>query len=221
MFEFLKPQRMAQNSGRAGVFVILFDASGSMSGLMPDAQRAADVARKSMPTSRMFAFGARVAEVPPGRDFPDIGAGWTDMANALAAISPLSPTRTVLISDGYADNHTTAIEAARTISGAIDTIWCYGAGDNAETDFGRRTLLEISCGGRGRHFDLGPGSQHRTLEQIFQQSIVTVLTGTVYHHHYRPSEHVHHGAPGQQSIGGSAPQITVSRSPSQPARLKW
>lgn len=142
--------RLASRLNPGGPMVIVADVSASMTGrawgahsritLLSDA---VDHVRQQQPC-RIIAFSTEPvldpAVLPPA-------GGSTNMARAIALAGTLSPSRTLIISDGEPDDETAALRAAETLTGIIDTLYIGPEESARAIDFLRR----LAAAGLGKY----------------------------------------------------------------------
>lgn len=100
------------------------------------------------PKIRIIAFSYMAKEVTP--DLLPHPCGGTDLAGALTYAAKFTPRKTVVISDGLPDDERAALEAAQTLTGSIDTIYC-GPDGHPALDFLRQ--LSRDTGGTSVQWD--------------------------------------------------------------------
>jgi hypothetical protein len=83
-------------------------------------------------------------------------SGGTALELALHLATEKTPRSTLVISDGEPDSPEAALEAAESLSGTIDVIYCGGDGNRTAIGFMRK-LARIGCG-RFKTYAFTPGA---------------------------------------------------------------
>ena len=94
---------------------------------------------------RLVAFSSTAQEVPDVAHMP-LPSGGTALHLALFEAARFKPGQTVVISDGQPDSEQMALDAAATLTGTIDVIYCGPDSDSKAIEFMQR--LARANGGR-------------------------------------------------------------------------
>lgn len=136
--------------GQVGPTVVLVDLSGSMTYRAGGKSRI-EILREALASlwpvanGRLiyFSHDARQVESP---DLLPEPCGGTALDLGLIAAAEHRPARTIVLSDGEPNDKTAALNAAKWLTGVIETIFCGSDGDREAIAFMRR-LATLGCGG--------------------------------------------------------------------------
>jgi hypothetical protein len=154
--EWFHGKRWSRDPGTPGVYVILADASGSMHEIMRNLEKATRDALRSIPGSRAFLWAEWTTEFQQRDKFEANVGGYTHLAQAIRAIEPLRPEKTIVISDGMPDDVATALQESDRLTGAIDTLLLYRA--NGSWHGASREFMEALARRSGGRFHQGSDS---------------------------------------------------------------
>lgn len=134
---WLTPQERDFAPGQRGSIVVLADHSDSISNhaRMAVSQALKDLRRRIL-SARLFAFHADIEEVPADGDFfgtfpPNGASRWarrwantTDIGYCLGRIAPLTPSKTILFSDGACRDKRNTLRVVERLTGSVDAFFC-------------------------------------------------------------------------------------------------
>lgn len=152
--------RYEQRHNASGPVLIICDTSKSMEEPAGGGRRRIDHLKDALqcvwnPKQRLMAYSATAVWLDGPEQLPEPFGG-TALDLALIAAAGLSPSATLVISDGEPNNEETAFAAAHALTGVINTIYCGPETNQPAIDFMRR-LARSGC---GRYY------QHRWSSQI-------------------------------------------------------
>ncbi len=137
-----KAQAANRIKNASAITVVLADCSISMDTPIGTLQRtkhehlriALTDVLKFYPKTKLVAFNNRIKEVSGLADLPE-PAGDTDLAGAITYAKRFRPRRTVIISDGQPNDANAALQAADSITGVINAIYCGPESDSQAIAF--------------------------------------------------------------------------------------
>lgn len=137
---WLKHKEMDRKPGTPGVFIILADATGSISPV--NKRRIRDEAEhiiRRHPTARLWAFGKSACDITrdpsrldgsiyecfAGLDLDKDQLHGTYIGRALAEAAKLRPERVAVLSDGGTEDRSLLLRTADSMTGTIDAYYCH------------------------------------------------------------------------------------------------
>lgn len=143
-------QQFRDRFDRAGSAVVLIcDTSGSMDESAGGRKKIDHLHEALDSLSRDFthgiSFNSSVTQFQPGTASRFSPSGGTDLASALRLAITLSPSRSIVISDGQPNDAAAALAEAAKISGVIDVIYCGHDTDQTALRF-MQSLARAGCG---------------------------------------------------------------------------
>lgn len=137
---WLKHKDMDRKPGTPGVFIILADATGSISPVNKRriAEEAEQILRRH-PSARLWAFGTSVCDITAdpsrlnwtihecfaGLDLDKDNQRGTYIGHALAQAAKLNPERVAILSDGGTEDRSLLLRTADNMTGTIDAYYCH------------------------------------------------------------------------------------------------
>lgn len=137
---WIKHKEMNRKPGTPGVFIILADATGSISPV--NKRRIRDEAEQILrqhPGAKLWAFGTSVCDITndpsrlnssiyecfAGLDLDKDQLHGTYIGRALAAAAKLRPERVAVLSDGGTEDRSLLLRTADSMTGTIDAYYCH------------------------------------------------------------------------------------------------
>jgi len=137
---WLKHKEMNRKPGTPGVFIILADATGSISPV--NKRRIRDEAEQILrqhPGAKLWAFGTSVCDITndpsrlnssiyecfAGLDLDKDQLHGTYIGRALAEAAKLNPERVAVLSDGGTEDRSLLLRTADSMTGTIDAYYCH------------------------------------------------------------------------------------------------
>jgi len=137
---WLKHKEMDRKPGTPGVFIILADATGSISPV--NKRRIRDEAEQILrqhPSAKLWAFGTSVCDIThdpsrlngsiyecfAGLDLDKDQLHGTYIGRALAEAAKLNPERVAVLSDGGTEDRSLLLRIADSMTGTIDAYYCH------------------------------------------------------------------------------------------------